>query len=163
MASKRLITAVATGCCLLIIAGVSWLYLRSNATQAPGVRPETPAYRTTSLRLDDVIFELDIADTPARKELGLGKRPGLAANEGMVFPYDKPGKLCYWMKDMRFSIDILWLDSTKRVVSIEKSLSPDTYPETFCPDEPTQYVVELPAGASERVGIRAGDILPLEL
>jgi uncharacterized membrane protein (UPF0127 family) len=138
----------------IVVAITGWWYLRPQPTQAPTTTAETSAYQTTSLKLGGTTFDLDIADTPAKKELGLGKRPILAVDRGMVFPYDKPGKLCYWMKDMHFAIDILWL---------EKSLSPDTYPQTFCPDELAKYVVELPAGVSDQAGLRAGDILPLDL
>lgn len=147
---------------IVVVAG--WLFWRSqSSTPEPLIPTDDSAYRTTSLRLGDTIFDLEVADTAAKKQLGLGKRPVLAANQGMVFLYSKPGKLCFWMKGMRFAIDILWLDSAKKVISIEKSLSPDTYPQTYCPDEPAQYVVELPAGVSERVGVKVGDFLPLEL
>lgn len=146
-----------------IVGLAGWLYLRPHSAQDAVLSQDAFVYRTTSLKLGGATFELDIADTSAKKERGLGGRPALAADRGMVFPYDQAGRLCFWMKGMRFAIDILWLDSAKKVISVEKSLSPNTYPQTFCPDQPAQYVVELPAGASDRVSVKIGDILPLEL
>lgn len=140
------------------IGGVGWLVWRNGSATGSSV-----AYETTTLRVDGQAFVLDIADTPAKQNLGLGKRSTLAADRGMVFPYDSAGQRCFWMKDMRFAIDILWLDAQKLVGHIEKSVSPDSYPQTYCPDMAAQYVVELPAGVADKAGIKTGDTLPLDL
>jgi uncharacterized protein len=109
------------------------------------------------------VLDLDIADTPALQERGLGGRDGLAVDHGMVFPYSSPSQRCFWMKGMRFSIDIIWLDANKKVGHIEKDLSPDTYPQSYCPEVAAQYVVELQAGAADKLGIADGDKLELQL
>ena len=82
----------------------------------------------------------------------------LAEGEGMWFVFDKPGLHAIWMKDMRFSIDVLWLDDTLRVIHIEERLSPDSYPEVFKPRAPARYVLEVPAGAIEQYSFRTGDL-----
>lgn len=121
------------------------------------------SYRTVDLRLDSKVFSLDIADTSAKQQRGLGSRDSLAADRGMVFLYADAGQRCFWMKDMRFAIDILWLDAQKRVGHIERSVSPDTYPQTYCPAVAARYVIELQAGMAKTAGIEVGESLPLEL
>ncbi len=90
---------------------------------------------------------------PAR-ERGLSDRRQLAHNEGMLFTYPTPGQLCFWMKDMYFAVDIIWLDSTKTIVHIEPDVSPASYPRQFCAEG--QYVIELRAGQAAAGGIHIG-------
>jgi uncharacterized membrane protein (UPF0127 family) len=55
----------------------------------------------------------------------------------------------------------LWIDEAGKIVYIEKSLSPDTYPKTFTPTSPAKYVLELPAGFSQSENIQVGDVISL--
>ena len=57
-------------------------------------------------------------------EKGLAVKDQLKENEAMFFVFDKPEKHSFWMKDMNFPIDIIWLDSTDKVVHIEQNLQP---------------------------------------
>jgi uncharacterized membrane protein (UPF0127 family) len=100
-----------------------------------------------------------IAVTPEEQSKGLSIKEDLQENEGMIFPYKEPKVLAFWMKDMKFPIDILWLDSDKRVVHIEKNLQPCNpfLPcPSFSPDTKAQYVLETVAGLSDRKGIKIG-------
>lgn len=99
---------------------------------------------------------VDVADTPALRQLGLSGRPSLSDGEGMLFVFEEDGRWAIWMKDMLFSIDILWLDAQGRVVSIAEDVSPETYPQSFTPSEPARYVLEIPAGSVARYGIAEG-------
>jgi uncharacterized protein len=101
-------------------------------------------------------YNVDVADTDAERKQGLSGRQDLAHNAGMLFIYPQPGKRCIWMKDMKFSIDIVWLDQQKRVISVLERVSPDTYPMSFCPRDAALYVVELNAGQTQAAGIREG-------
>jgi uncharacterized protein len=76
----------------------------------------------------------------------------------MLFVFDTDDYHGIWMKDMNYSIDIIWLDSGKTVVYMAEDVSPDTYPEVFRPDVPARYVVELSAGAAHRHGITEGQV-----
>lgn len=80
----------------------------------------------------------------------------MAQDQGMLFVFNAPDTVCFWMKDMRFSLDIIWLDAQKEVVHIEKNVSPETFPKTYCPDKPAQYVIELNAGEAARNHLVAG-------
>jgi uncharacterized membrane protein (UPF0127 family) len=99
-----------------------------------------------------------VADTAALRERGLSGRKGLAENEAMLFVFDNIGRPGFWMQDMLFSIDMLWLDSTKRVVYIVPNIGPETYPKVFKPPTDAQYVLEVSAGNAAKIGIQVGDV-----
>lgn len=104
-------------------------------------------------------YLLEIVTTDTERSKGLGDREAMPANQGMLFVFEGVAVQCFWMKDMHFSIDIIWLDAEKRVVHIEKGVSPETYPRTFCPSKPAKYVIELNAGEASRASIRPGQKL----
>ena len=107
--------------------------------------------------LGEKTFTVEIADTPASHERGLSGHKPLLDNQGMFFIFDQPGINRFWMKDMLFSIDIIWISADMRVVGFEKSLSPLTYPQSFGPDLSSQYVLEVSAGQIEKLNIKIGD------
>lgn len=106
-------------------------------------------------------IKVSIADTPDARARGLGGVKMLASGEGMLFVFDMDSKYQFWLKDMLFSIDILWLSSDGRVVDIRENVSPDTYPEVFTPNLPARYVLELPAGFARDNNVNVGDIVGL--
>ena len=114
-------------------------------------------YKTTTLTLSGEVFTTQIADTGVLRERGLSYRNALSQNEAMLFVFEEPGKYLFWMKDMNFSIDIIWLDSSKHMIYVEKNLSPNTYPKAFGPDEQSQYVIEVSAGTFDRLRLHVGD------
>ena len=97
-----------------------------------------------------------IADTEPEREQGLSGVSGLKEDEGMLFIFEKDGIYSFWMKDMLFSIDMLWISSEGRVVFIAPSVAPDTYPHAFTPDTPARYVLEIPAGFAAEHEIAVG-------
>lgn len=105
------------------------------------------------LRVSGHKVTLEIARTAAAESQGLGGRSGMTDNEGMLFVLEKPATACFWMKDMRFSLDIIWLNSAKQVVHVQPDVSPKTFPKTFCSDTPAKYVIELNAGQAQGLGI----------
>jgi uncharacterized membrane protein (UPF0127 family) len=103
----------------------------------------------------------EIVDTPISRAKGLSGRRGLAPDEAMLFVFDYPGKYGFWMKDMLFPIDIVWISEDGTVVHIERNISPDTYskqapPQTFMNTPDAKYVLELASGQAERFGLYLG-------
>lgn len=116
---------------------------------------------SATLQVGENAYELVVAAKEQTQQKGLGGRAELAQNQGMLFVFDKPAEQCFWMKDMRFPIDIIWLDSDKRVTHMEQNVAPESYPEQFCGDNTTQYVIELNAGEVVRSGVKPGSTLKL--
>lgn len=122
---------------------------------------ETPAgtTKTVTLNVQGTTFQLEVVDDPSERQQGLSGRERLVEGTGMLFVFEETGEHCFWMKDMRFSIDMIWLDGNKKVVDIREAVTPESYPESFCPDEPARYVIELNAGAARQAGIAVGSEL----
>ena len=87
---------------------------------------------------------------------GLSGRDGLGVNEGMLFAFDEPGTHGFWMKDMKFPIDIIWI-SNSEVIYVLSNLNPDSYPTIFSPPEPVSQVLEVKAGTILRLNVVEGD------
>jgi uncharacterized protein len=104
-------------------------------------------------------FKVETVATDGKQSKGLSGRTSLDMNKGMLFVFDDMESHCIWMKDMRFSIDVIWADRERQVVHLAADVSPDTYPKNFCSPTPASYVIELPAGSIDRAGIRKGQIL----
>jgi uncharacterized membrane protein (UPF0127 family) len=113
---------------------------------------------TRTLQLDDARYVLEVASTQDIQAKGLSGRASLPEYQGMLFTYTHPGRQCFWMKDMRFPLDIVWLDAHKVVLHMQQNVSPDTYPQSFCADS-ASYVIELNAGETAKRQIHAGEQL----
>jgi uncharacterized membrane protein (UPF0127 family) len=79
----------------------------------------------------------------------------------MLFPYDAPGLHGFWMPDMNFDIDILWMRAG-RIVHLERDVSRGDPTTVHRPREPADLVLEVPAGTAQRLGWRAGDAVSIE-
>lgn len=106
-------------------------------------------------------YTLEVAVDATQHAKGLGGRESLPHDAGMLFVFDMPGAYCFWMKDMQFAIDIIWLDDTYKVVHLEQNVSPKTHPSSFCPTQQARYVLELNAGEAKRSGISQGKTLDI--
>lgn len=101
-------------------------------------------------------FFVEVARTKMELERGLSLHIPLLDNQGMLFVFPKEDIHRFWMKDMTFSIDIVWIDSKLKIVGIEKNISPDTYPKTFSPETKSRYVLEIPAGQADFLSLKVG-------
>jgi uncharacterized membrane protein (UPF0127 family) len=106
-------------------------------------------------------IQLERVDTPKARERGLGGRDSMPRNHGMLFVFQQDGAYCFWMKDTRFSLDMVWLDGDGRVVYVKHNVTPDTYPQSFCPNKKARYVIELNAGTARDIGIYEGQLIPV--
>lgn len=120
-------------------------------------------------------LSLVVADTAAERTRGLGGRPSLGGREGMLFVFSESGRHGIWMKDMRFSLDIIWLRPARtdarcaqngakkevclEVVDVREQVMPDTFPESFAPREEALYVLEINAGVAREMGIQRGETM----
>ncbi len=106
------------------------------------------------LEMPTKTISVEVVDTRESRELGLSGRNSLAENSGMLFVFDFPGRYAFWMKDMSFPIDIVWISKAGIVVHVEKEITPESYPETFINTIEATYILELPSGKADEYGIR---------
>lgn len=112
-----------------------------------------------TIKIDSQIIVAQKADSPAERQKGLGDLDCIGSNEAMLFVFDRSGHYSFWMKDMRFAIDIIWLSANKKIVYRQLNVQPSTYPKTFTNDKPAEYVLELPAGRAPELGLTEGTTL----
>jgi uncharacterized membrane protein (UPF0127 family) len=98
-------------------------------------------------------FNALVADTEKEREHGLSGTPQLAPDEAMLFVLDGPTRACFWMKDMRYNLDILWFDSDKHLTHDVVNVSPSSYPNTYCPPRDAKYVLEIVGGTLRQLNV----------
>lgn len=121
----------------------------------------------SKVKINGITIPVEVAKTDVQRRNGLSNRESLPEGEGMFFEFvQKDVKPPFWMKDMRFAIDILWINDNK-IVQIDKNVQP---PETgttddklilYIPNQPIDYVLEVAAGFSDENNIKIGDIVDL--
>ena len=118
---------------------------------------------TTSLYLGNnpEPFSVYVADTPAEHVIGLGDTVQLADNEGMVFLFSSASEQVFWMKDVEYSIDIIWVKDNEVVGFVtahpENPLIPLANYQRYTSPSTVDTVIELPAGATQQIGLQIGD------
>jgi len=104
-------------------------------------------------------FDVQVASTKDERAHGLSGTQSLSANQGMLFVFNPSELACFWMKDMRYNLDILWFDSHNKLIYLQQNLSPATYPHTYCPPSATSRVLEIKAGSAKQLNVKVGDTL----
>ncbi|MEK7648731.1 MAG: DUF192 domain-containing protein [Patescibacteria group bacterium] len=120
-----------------------------------GASVPTPTLYPMTIKATAISVEL--AETRDQQEHGLGGRTGLAEDRGLLYILRKPDFYTFWMKDMKFPIDIIWIDKDQKVIDISHSLTPDTYPRIFQPVHPAQIILEVASGFAKKHDIKIGD------
>ncbi len=110
-----------------------------------------------SIEVGTKTYSVEWATTNTQRNRGLSNRASLPENHGMVFLFDRNDEHCFWMKDVHFALDIIWLNDRKQVTSMYQNVEPETYPQSFCSNEDGRFGIELPAGSIEQSGLQVGD------
>ena len=124
------------------------------------------ALRRACVAVGGQTIYVEVADTPEERARGLSSRRSIGANEGMLFVFDSPGSYGFWMKDMNFSIDIVWIQDDE-IVGFEENVQPVEGKSVFGlkiyhPPEPVNKVLEVKAGMVKKYGFQAGDIIVIQ-
>lgn len=119
---------------------------------------ETPA-----VKFEDVRFEVEVANSPALRDKGLSGRSFMEERRGMLFIPDGPEIGPFWMRGMRFPLDLIWIGKNCRVVDITAFVpvprpgTPDHELRRYHSYPPAAYTLEVNAGEAHRFNIRVGD------
>ncbi len=113
------------------------------------------------------VIYAELAVTQEERSTGLSNRPSLPADAGMLFVYDAPRRPSFWMRQMLFPLDFVWIGADKRVLQVDADIQPepgvaDTDLQRYSPSVDVQYVLELNAGAAAALGIEPGDQLTFD-
>ena len=106
-------------------------------------------------------IDADFANSNSERAKGLSGRSALGTNSGMLFTYPKPGIYTFWMKDMQFSLDFIWIKDD-RVVQLDLNIPPPASgqsPTILTPAQELDSVLEVNAGFVRIHGIEIGDIV----
>lgn len=156
---------------VLVFLVVGFFLLNRSSQNSPAVNTEQAnivpeAGNTVSEGVRYIIIagqsiKVDLALTPAEQNQGLSGRSALLEDEGMLFVFDTPGKYSFWMKDMNFPIDMIWIGEDKKIIYVKKDARPELYPETYGPDTDASYVLEVVSGFADKHNLQIGDSVEL--
>ena len=115
--------------------------------------------RLPQIRLNAGIHNInaELASTPEQREIGLMFRPVMAANDGMLFVFERAGQQCFWMKNTLIPLSVAFVADDGSVVNIE-AMKPQTL-DGHCSIQPVRYVLEMNDGWFAKRGIKPGSKL----
>lgn len=129
---------------IVVVLLISLLLSRKNAT----------------VTINDQEFNVKVAKTEAQKQKGLSGANSIGEKDGMLFIFDTPDHYSFWMKDMKFPIDIIYINGDKVVTVIRNAPTQDL--KTYQPESPSDKVLEIQAGLSEKYKIDKGSSVIIE-
>jgi len=177
MKLKPSVYNITIGIILILILVIGSLIIFVNPAKKPVRKPVTirteqtstppkPVFRKDGeLRFLDgktgkviASIEIEVADDDAEREQGLMYRDTMAENAGMLFLMGIEETQSFWMKNTIISLDIMYADSDRRIVSIHKNCKPYSLDQIISA-EPAAYVVEVNAGYTSKYNIKVGDVI----
>lgn len=133
---------------LALLFLISYLFLPEKIKGEGGVQ----------IRIGDAEWQVELVNDDFSRARGLSGRDFLAENKGMLFVFPDARQHAFWMKGMKFALDIIWINQNK-VVDISENLPPLTLDnvKTYSPSAPANLVLEVNAGQIAKRGIKIGD------
>lgn len=128
----------------------------SSATAPQG--QELPI--TAQAEIGSQMIQLEVAQTPQQQATGLMYRPTLADDRGMLFSFDPPRPVSFWMKNVEFPLDMVFIrDGEVRAIAAEAPPCRSEPCPVYGPNEPVDQVIELRGGRAAELGLQVGDPL----
>ncbi|MHB1353645.1 MAG: DUF192 domain-containing protein [Thiobacillus sp.] len=106
----------------------------------------------TTLRVGPHVFQVEVAATPRARQRGLMGRTHLAADGGMLFVFEQPGRHCFWMRDTPLPLSIAFIDAAGRIANLADMVPRSETPH--CPSREVRYALEVRQGEFRRRGIK---------
>jgi uncharacterized membrane protein (UPF0127 family) len=149
---RRLATVLLIALAAIGLAAPSIAIAQTVASDAPPwLQPVPTPPQQATITVGSTKLDVQIANTPFLQELGLGYRNGLDDGTGMLFINNQPAPQSYWMKGMRFCLDIVWVEKGEIVGAAESVCpdpagTPDAARAIYRSPEPVSDILEVPAG-----------------
>lgn len=116
----------------------------------------------TYIMINGTKIKIEIADSPAKRAKGLGDRISIASDSGILFSFPQVGNYSFWMKGMKFPIDIIWINGVKVVDLIKGAAppppgAPDQEIPIYLSNQPFDRTLEVNSGFADSHQIKVGD------
>ena len=143
----------------IIILSLSAILLLTICNQLLGNNKIEKENEAIKVCIEENCFDVEIADTLKKKEMGLMNRDYLAPEDGMLFIFENEEIHNFWMKNTLIPLDMIWINENKKIIYIEKNADPCKIEqcELFGPNEKAKYVLEINGGLTEGIGVKTGD------
>jgi uncharacterized membrane protein (UPF0127 family) len=137
---------------ILILFSAYILFVFNKSAAAP----------KSKVTIDSHTYSVELATTPAQQQQGLSGRASLQQNQGMLFIFPSANRYPFWMKDMKFPLDMIFINNDKIVaifnnVPVPKGTNPNL--PTYTPSVPANQILEINAGQAKKYGFKDGDIV----
>lgn len=172
---KKVLLPILLVIIFIVVAGI---FYRKNQGLSPLPFPNTQntqATETKTVTINGTSIKVEVADSDQEKQKGLSQRASLNKNSGMLFEITDSKKTpTFWMKDMKFPIDIIWILSSSddvnngKIIQIDKGIEPspqgtsDKELKLYSPKSAVDYVLEVNSGYSDLNNIKVGDSVLIE-
>ncbi len=113
---------------------------------------ESVEFPRGTIKIDDTVLEVQVADTEPRRIRGLMFQDQLPYDQGMIFVFNEPGIYSLWMLNMQFSLDMIWLDENGNIVHLEENIPPCKSAteimacQSIIPNGNALYILEVTSG-----------------
>ncbi len=147
---------------LLIVTSLALSGCESQR-QLPAPAAEATLSAPAAVLPNGFTVRLELATNDELRAQGLMYRESLPPGEGMLFLFPRPGEYPFWMKNTLIPLDMIWLETSGRVVAIRPDIQPcraDPCP-TYAPEAISSYVLELAAGEAKAHNLSVGDTIQL--
>ncbi len=147
---------------LFFIAGISLvIFLFSVVLKKHDTRDTSSygcgKYMETEVEFSAITVDAQIADDACKRNLGLSFRPSLPNDTALLFMFPQTGNYGFWMKDMHFPIDMIWISDDLKIIGIAKHVATSTYPQIFGEDFIARYVIEANADFADKNNLKVGE------
>jgi len=114
------------------------------------------------VEINNNVINVEIADEPCEQAVGLSGRESLGKNQGMLFAFSDRKNRSFWMKNMNFPLDIIWIDGDK-IIKIHNNLPPegDKPNNNYFSGSPVDYALEVNANYAAEHKIKVGDVVKI--
>jgi uncharacterized protein len=129
----------------------------------PQASPSQTLPITAKATLNNQVIQLEVARTPKQQEVGLMNRPPLPDDRGMLFLFEPPRSVIFWMKNTPSPLDMVFLlnGEVKAIAADARPCAADPCP-TYSSNDDINQVIELRSGRAEELGLKVGDRLSIE-
>ncbi|MBX4188500.1 DUF192 domain-containing protein [Candidatus Saccharibacteria bacterium] len=119
-----------------------------------------------NISINGRVFKTEQAKSSKEFTTGLGGRACIPEDRAMLFAFSRPSQYKFWMKDMKFPIDIIWISSDRKIAGIETNVQPSSYYSKLPyfindPKHPAQFVIEVKANTSTELNMQLGNTVTL--